>query len=107
MRDSSAELLPVQVKYFCNEAFELGLYGKAIDAYQVGWVITRSLPCVTMLSQAWQKGCARDHGQSAGLPWCTVASDISMACVSKAQTLHVSNMPGTHRQSCTSLKHLC
>ena len=24
-----------QVKYFCNEAFELGLYGKAIDAYQV------------------------------------------------------------------------
>jgi len=25
----------VQVKYFCNEAFELGLYGKAIDAYQV------------------------------------------------------------------------
>ena len=25
-----------QVKYFCNEAFELSLYGKAIDAYQVG-----------------------------------------------------------------------
>lgn len=24
----------VQVKYFCNEVFELGLYGKAIDAYQ-------------------------------------------------------------------------
>jgi ABC-type transport system involved in Fe-S cluster assembly fused permease/ATPase subunit len=23
------------VKYFCNEGFELGLYGKAIDKYQV------------------------------------------------------------------------
>ena len=33
----------LQVKYFCNETFELGLYGKAIDAYQV-WVLRDGSP---------------------------------------------------------------